>query len=94
LKKEGHERLRHGIGIHTGPVVAANIGSPDRHSYALVGDTVNLASRLQELNKQFNTDILISETTQFRLAKEVPGKKLSKVKVKGKIEPISVFNVI
>ena len=63
LKSEGFEELRHGIGIHSGKVTAANIGSPDRLSYSLSGLTVNLASRIQNLNKKFGTDILISETT-------------------------------
>jgi len=94
LQKQGHTPLCHGIGIHTGNVVAANIGSPDRLSYALVGDTVNIASRIQELNKQLDTDILISETTQLGIDKEIPVKKLPTIKVKGKIEPVSVFKVI
>ena len=55
--------LSHGIGVHTGPAVAANIGSPDRLSYALVGDTVNTASRIQGLTGEMNRDILISRST-------------------------------
>ena len=55
--------LRHGIGIHTGEVIAANIGSPDRLSYLLVGDTVNLASRLQSSTKELDTEMIISEAT-------------------------------
>ena len=63
LKTDGLPGLAHGIGIHTGQVVAANIGSPDRLSYLLVGDTVNLASRLQGLTRQLNAGLVISETT-------------------------------
>src|SRR5262249_3752986 len=58
--REGRTTLRHGIGVHSGRVLAGNIGSPDRLSWTLVGDPVNLAARLQALNKDFGSDILLS----------------------------------
>ena len=61
--REGRPQLSHGIGIHTGQVLAANIGSPDRLSYLLVGDTVNLASRLQTLTRELNARIILSAKT-------------------------------
>ena len=63
----------HGIGIHTGTVLAGNIGGAERLSYALVGDPVNLASRIQGLTKDFEVDILVSGATRKRLAPAVPG---------------------
>ncbi len=86
-------RLAHGIGIHTGEVVAANIGSPDRLSYALVGDTVNLASRVQDLNKDFGTGILITEATQAELSESFNLRKLPPARVKGRTQGIQLYTI-
>ena len=93
LAQKGYEPLSHGIGIHSGPVVAANIGSPDRLAYDLVGDTANLASRIQGLTKQFEADILISATTRAVLG-DISVEKLPAIKVKGKKEPVEIYRVI
>lgn len=91
LQEHGIEPLAHGIGIHTGEVVAANIGSPDRLSYALVGDTVNTASRLQGLNKEFGTEIIISNTTRAGINGDFSIRELPAATVKGKRAPVQVF---
>jgi adenylate cyclase len=95
FEERGWPRLRHGIGIHTGEALAANIGSPDRLSYLLVGDTVNLASRLQSLTKEFGTRMIISNATYSRLpASELSSANLQKlpaVQVKGKNLLVETF---
>ena len=60
VRAAGQPIFRHGIGIHSGSVLAGNIGSPERLSYSLVGDPVNLTSRIQGLNKDFGSDILMN----------------------------------
>lgn len=91
FSKQGWPALRHGIGIHTGEAIAANIGSPDRLSYLLVGDTVNLASRLQGLTKELGTEIIMSQATRSRLEEDVPLKELPPTRVKGKSQPVEIF---
>ena len=93
--EKGWPPLRHGIGIHTGEALAANMGSPDRLSYLLVGDTVNLASRLQSLTKKIGTDLIISAATHAHLTvgqlASIKLKLLQKLPVKGKKEPVEAY---
>ncbi len=93
LVNQGFPSLRHGIGLHAGKVVAANIGSSQRLSYALVGETVNIASRIQELNKDFDTDILISDAVRQGLRRSIQMSPLSPAPVKGVGEPLDLFSI-
>ena len=91
--EEGKIPFRHGIGIHTGELLAGNTGSEDQPSYALIGDTVNLASRLQSLNKKFGTEIIISEATRKRLDDSFRLKELPATKIKGKSGTETLFAI-
>ena len=97
FEEKGWPSLRHGIGIHTGEALAANIGSPDRLSYLLVGDTVNLASRLQSLTKEVGTEMIISADTYARLTeselKASELKQMPSAPVKGKAHPVEIYVV-
>jgi len=98
FQESGWPNLRHGIGIHTGEALAANIGSPDRLSYLLVGDTINLASRLQALTKKVGTDMIISATTYAHLSTDdrnaISLKRLPNVSVIGKSKTVEAFAVL
>jgi len=97
FSRKGWPMLSHGIGIHTGNVVAANIGSPDRLSYLLVGDTVNIASRLQSLTKRLDVHIILSSQTHDRLQKqqlqEIKGKKSMTIDITGKRNKVDIYSI-
>ena len=94
LMDQGYSPLVHGIGIHSGAVLAGNIGSPERMSYALVGDTVNTASRLEGLTKDYGVDIIISQTTYNLLTGSYRTEQLPPVTVKGKKEGLMIYRLI
>lgn len=93
FEKQGFKPLHHGIGIHTGAALAGNIGSKERVSYALVGDTVNLASRIEGLTKEFSCDIILSQTAHDLLASSFPMERLPAIKVKGKKDEVTVYKL-
>jgi len=82
-----------GAGLHTGPAVVGNVGSADKMEFTVLGDTVNLASRLESLNKERHTKLLMTGATQARLGASVETVHLGIVPVRGKALPIDLYTV-
>ena len=91
---EGRPALDIGIGVNTGPMIAGNIGSEAIMSYTVIGDAVNLGSRLESLNKEYGTRIIISEATRESLPPKYAFKPLGDVVVKAKTRPVAIFEVV
>ncbi len=79
------------IGLNTGPAVVGNMGSHTRFDYTMLGDAVNLAARLEGINKQFRTYTMISQSTLDHMGDIFPARELSRVAVVGRKEPVTVY---
>jgi len=98
LNQQWHGRgwpvLEIGVGLNTGPMVVGNMGSARRLSYTVIGDNVNLGSRLEGLNKMYGSHVLASEATIMAAGDAVVARELDLVRVKGKRLPVRLFEIL
>jgi len=93
FRGEGSPEIAIGIGIYTGPAIVGNIGSDQRFDYTAIGDTVNVASRLEGLNKEHGTTLIVGESTKQKVTLDVAFREIGSVKVKGRNEPVMIYTV-
>ena len=91
---EGKPPMDIGIGINTSPMMVGNMGSDQRFDFTVMGDSVNLGSRLEGTNKTYKTNIIISEFTFERVKDKFACMELDSVRVKGKTQPIKIYNLL
>ena len=91
---EGRPRIDIGVGVNSGPVLVGNMGSRLRFNYTVMGDNVNLASRLEGLNKEFATRLIISESTYEQVQEKFVARELDFIRVKGKKKPVRIYELL
>jgi adenylate cyclase len=93
-KARGMACVDMGIGINTGMMLFGNMGSKHRYNFTVIGDSVNLASRLEGTNRQFGTNIIISEATLLQVKDQVVVRELDLIRVRGKQHPVKVYELL
>jgi adenylate cyclase len=93
-RAEGLPEIEIGVGINTGAMVVGNMGSDLRFDYTVMGDAVNMASRLEGANKLFHTSIMVSEDTWKRVSSMATGRRLGSLRLRGRSEPVRVWELL
>ena len=93
-KEEGKPELRMRVGINTGQMVVGNMGSKNRMNYGINGDSVNLAARLESVNKEYGTECLISDSTYQQAREHVVVREMDSIRVMGRATPVKVYELM
>ncbi|MFQ5868823.1 MAG: CHASE2 domain-containing protein [Candidatus Zixiibacteriota bacterium] len=93
-RSKGFPELKTGIGVNTGMMVAGNMGSAVRFAYTVIGDAVNLGSRLEGLNRTYGSSIITSEFTRRQTSPEFFTRELDLVRVKGRMKPVRIYELL
>lgn len=81
------------IGIHYGKTLVGNIGSSERINYTILGDTVNLAARLESINKDYGTQVMVSEAVRNQLGEDIATRYIDEVQLKGRTETTRIYTL-